>query len=431
MIQRREFLSGSARGAVAASLFGLSAERAEQYFGGEAPPLPARSLLDSDAERYWAELRRQWLLAADRINLNCGSVGCTPLPVLQAMIDHILYAETYREAPYPWFGYEENTRLRELRDGLSAFLGCKRDELAIVRNATEANNVVCNGLDLQSGDEVLLTDQEHPGGRCCYEQKAARFGIKINYVALPKPPASREQIVDLFARAITPRTRVMLFSHITTVTGVILPAKELCALARSRGVLTHLDGAHAIGQIPLNLRDIGCDFYATSPHKWLMAPKGTGTLYVREEMCDRLWGNTVSGEWNNKAMKAYRFSNFGTSNLSVMVGLKAALDLFHQIGPDRIYARAHQLATRVRDFIAGKPQLRVVNASRDEFFGTLVSFEPDTAQLKDLSGIARECAARNIRIAGGGERIRIATHIFTQPTELNAFFDAVTAGLHS
>ena len=238
MIQRRDFLSGSARGAVAAALFGLPAAKAEQYFGqeGAGPALPARALLDTDPERYWAELRRQWLLAADRVNLNCGSVGCSPLPVLRATIDHILSAESYREGPYPWFGYEENTRLRELRDALSAFIGCQRDELAIVRNATEANNVVCNGVDFKPGDEVLLTDQEHPGGRCCYEQRAARHGIKLNYVALPKPPASKEQIVDLFAKAITPRTKLMLFSHITTVTGVILPAKEICALARARGV---------------------------------------------------------------------------------------------------------------------------------------------------------------------------------------------------
>ena len=429
-VERREFLQ---RSAIAAAIFGMPVARAEQFFGHEAPPLPAKTLLDTDADRYWAELRRQWLLAADRINLNCGSVGCTPLPVLRAMIDHILDAESYREAPYPWFGYEENTRLRDLRDGLAAFLHCNRDELAIVRNATEANNVVCNGLDLKPGDEVLLTDQEHPGGRCCYEQKAARFGIKLNNVALPKPPASREQLVDLFEKAITPKTRVLMFSHITTVTGLILPAKEICAVARKRGVLTHLDGAHAIGQIPLDLHDMGCDFYATSPHKWLMAPKGTGTLYVRDEVCDRLWGNTVSGEWNNKAMKAYRFSNFGTSNLSVMVGCKAALDFVNGIGPEKIYARGHQLATRVRDFIAAQPQLKVVNASKDEFFGTLVSFEPSGAAgaPKDLSRIAQECAARNIRIAGGGERIRIATHIFTQPTELALFFDAVRAGLRA
>src|SRR5262249_23149315 len=163
----------------------------ERAFGNEAPALPPAKLFAADPDRYWAELRRQWLLAADHVNLNCGSVGCSPLPVLNAMIDHLLSAQAFpepahpsfrheaRAPPYPWFGYEENARLRQLRDALAAYLGCKRDELALVRNATEANNVFCNGLDLKPGDEVLLTDQEHPGGRCCWEQKAARFGIKL------------------------------------------------------------------------------------------------------------------------------------------------------------------------------------------------------------------------------------------------------------
>jgi len=432
MLERREFMQRSAAGAAFLGLpFTPDLHNADQFLQ-DGPPLPAASLYDTDPDRYWAELRRQWLLAADRVNLNCGSVGCSPLPVLRAMIEHILFAESYREAPYPWFGYEENARLRDLRDALATFLHCKRDELALVRNATEGNSVVCNGLDLKAGDEVLMTDQEHPGGRCAYEQKAARFGIKLNYVPLPRPPESKEQIVDLFAKAITPRTRVIFFSHITTVTGVILPAKELCALARSKGILSHLDGAHCIGQLPLDMHDIGADFYVTSPHKWLMAPKGTGTLYVREENLEKLWANTVSGEWHNYEMKAYRFSNFGTSNLSVLVGLKAALDFFQTIGAERIYARQHQLASRVRSHVLRYPQLKLANASSDPFFGALVSFEAPTGGLKR---VFEQCGARNIRIAGGPdtprnvERIRISTNIFTQPTELNAFFDASDAGL--
>src|SRR3954464_5639902 len=291
MPSRRGFLQRAAAGAAA---FGLPLAVAQRAFGKEAPALPEAKLFSTDPDRYWAELRRQWLLAADHVNLNCGSVGCSPLPVLNAMIDHLLSAEAFREPAYPWFGYEENPRLRELRDALAAFLHCKRDELALVRNATEANNVVCNGLDLKAGDEVLLTDQEHPGGRCCWEQKAARYGIKLNSVPLPKPPASADEIVERFRRALTPRTRVLAFSHVTTVTGLILPAKELCRLARERDAWSHVDGAHAIGQIPLDLHDLGCDSYATSPHKWLLAPKGTGTLYVREELLDRLWVTIAS-----------------------------------------------------------------------------------------------------------------------------------------
>src|SRR5215813_14841347 len=271
-LSRRDFVR---RSAVAAAAFGLPMTFAARVFADDTP-LPSPKLLGADPERYWSELRRQWLLAPDRINLNCGSVGCTPLPVLRATIDHMLSAEAFRDGGYPWFGYEESPPLRNLRDALAAFLHCKRDELALVRNCTEANNVVCNGLDLKPGDEVLLTDQEHPGGRCCWEQKAARFGIKLNTVALPKPPASVDELLDRFAKALTPRTRVVAFSHITSPTGLLLPAKEICRLVRQHGALSHIDGAHSIGQIPLNLREIGCDFYVTSPHKWLLAPKGTG-----------------------------------------------------------------------------------------------------------------------------------------------------------
>src|SRR5262245_153204 len=129
MLDRREFFQ---RGAIAAALFGVPAARAEQAFGQEAPRLPAKELYAKDPDRYWAELRRQWLLAADRVNLNCGSVGCTPLPVLNAMIDHLLSAEAFGEPEYPWFGYEENRLLRDLRDALAGFLHCDRDELALV-----------------------------------------------------------------------------------------------------------------------------------------------------------------------------------------------------------------------------------------------------------------------------------------------------------
>jgi selenocysteine lyase/cysteine desulfurase len=425
MFNRRAFFQ---RAAVAAAAFGIPLARAEQAFGEDAPPLPPSDLYKTDPNRYWAELRRQWLLAPDRINLNCGSVGCTPLPVLRATIDHMLSAESFREGGYPWFGYEENARVRQTRDALAAFVHCKRDELALTRNATEGNNTICNGLDLKPGAGVLLTDQEHPGGHCCWQQKAARFGVKLAYVKLPRPPASPEEIVERFEKALTPQTRVISFSHITSPTGLLLPAKEICALARKREILTLVDGAHTIGQIPLNLHVLGCDFYASSPHKWLLAPKGTGFLYIREELLEKLWVNIASGDWRNYKLKAYRFSNLGTSNLSVLVGLKAALDFFQAIGPERIYARIRQLATRVRDRIQGYPQLRLANASGEAFYAGLVSFEPVKG---DLKRVTEECAARFIRYAGGTERIRIATHVFTQPTELNALFDAVDKALRS
>lgn len=429
MLPRREFIR---RAAVAATLLGVPLARAEQFLSGQSAPLPPRALLSSDPNRYWAELRRQWLLAPDHINLNCGSVGCVPLPVLRAMIDHILYVEEFREPEYPWFGYEESPRLREVHEAVAAFLHVSCDELALVRNATEANNAIANGLDLKSVDEVLLTDQEHPGGRCPWEQKAARFGVKLNTVAIPKPPATVDEIVERFEKALTPKTRLVFFSHITTATGVILPAKEICAMARSHGVLSQVDGAHAIGQIPLDLRDIDCDFYTSSPHKWLMAPKGTGTLFIREERLKDLWVNIATANWNNYDLKAYRFSWFGTSNLSVMVGLKAALEFHQQLSPEIVYARIHELASQVRERATRYPQLRIVNASADRFYGGMVTFEPADDKAKPLfERVAKECAARRMRVVGDASHYRISTHIFTQPAELDTFFDVLDAGFRS
>lgn len=436
MLRRREFIQ---RAAVAATLLGMPLARAEKILGQitvENPPMPPADLFVSDQERYWAQMRRQWLLASDHVNLNCGSVGCVPLPVLRAMIEHILQGEEFREAPYPWFGYDENERLKQTVEALATFVKANSDEIALVRNATEANNIIANGIDMKPGEEVLMTDQEHPGGYCPWDEKAARYGIKINKITLPRPPQSADEIVELFDRAITPKTRMVFFSHITTATGVILPAKEICSVARKHGVLSAVDGAHATGQIPLDLHDMGCDFYGSSPHKWLMAPKGTGFLYVREERLKDLWAHTATANWNNYDLKAYRFSWIGTSNLSVMVGLHAALDFFNEVGPERIYARQHQLATQVRDHVMRYPSLKTVNASKDEFFNALVTFEtnpplPPGTTSGGLKKVVDGCAARNIRIAGDPTHMRISTNIFTQPTELDLFYDALDEGMRA
>ncbi|MGB7228521.1 MAG: aminotransferase class V-fold PLP-dependent enzyme, partial [Candidatus Acidiferrales bacterium] len=196
MLRRREFIQ---RAAIAASLLGMPLARAEAL--GEItvdnPPMPPAGLFVSDPARYWAELRRQWLLTSDHVNLNCGSVGCTPLPVLRAMIEHILSAEEFREPAYPWFGYDENERLKQTVDALAAFVNANSDEIALVRNATEANNIMANGIDMKPGEEVLMTDQEHPGGYCPWDVRAARYGVKINKVTLPRPPQSVDEIVEL------------------------------------------------------------------------------------------------------------------------------------------------------------------------------------------------------------------------------------------
>ncbi len=233
------------------------------------------------------------------------------------------------------------------RDPLAKFVGATRDEIALVRNATEANSYVANGLDLKAGDQVLMTDQEHPGGESAWQLRAKRHGIEVRKVTLPRPVKSAAEVLNLFNDAVTPRTRVMFVSHITTVTGVVLPVKELCAWARSKGILSAIDGAHAPGMLRLNLRDIAPDFYSASPHKWLQAPKGSGFLYVREEMQPRLWNTIVTEGWDEPQLKAERFQRIGSSNVPALWGLRAAIQLAEGIGVDRLEKRQRQLADQV------------------------------------------------------------------------------------
>ena len=189
-----------------------------------------------------------------------------------------------------------------------------------MRNATEGNSYIANGIDLKMGDEVILTDQEHPGGEHPWNLRAKRYGVVLKRVTLPKPVPSAADVLNRFNDAITPRTRVIFFSHITTVTGVVLPAKEICGLARSKGIISAVDGAHVVGMMRLNLRDVGADLYSSSPHKWLFAPKGSGFLYVRDEAIDRLWCTIATEGWDDPKLRAERFQRIGSSNVPALCG---------------------------------------------------------------------------------------------------------------
>ena len=343
MVDRRGFLSSFAGLAGTAGALSLARDW-PALFEQEAPKLPDSALYSSDEEAYWGQLRKQFLIPADEVYLNNGTVGSSPMAVLRAIFDG--YNETEKMAQsnpedYPIWGYAS---WNEFRDPVAAFVGCNRDEFALLRNATEANSYIANGLDMKPGEEVLMTDQEHPGGEHPWNLKAKRYGIVVKKVTLPKPVPNAAAVLNLFNDAITPRTRVMFFSHIPTVTGVVLPAKELCALARSKGILSAVDGAHVPGMIKLNLHELGCDMYSSSPHKWLQAPKGSGFLFVRDEVIDRLWNTIATEGWNDTKIRAERFQRIGSSNVPALWGLRAAVQLANEIGMERIEKRHRQTA---------------------------------------------------------------------------------------
>jgi len=291
----------------------------------------------------------------------------------------------------------------------------------LLRNATEANSYIANGIDMKPGDEVLMTDQEHPGGEHPWNLKAKRYGIVVKRITLPRPVKDAAQVLNLFNDAITTRTRVIFFSHITTFSGVVLPAKELCALARSKDILSAVDGAHVVGMMRLNIPDLGCDMYSSSPHKWLMAPKGSGFLYVRDEVIDRLWNTIVTEGWNDTKIRAERFQRIGSSNVPALWGLRAAIKFANDIGLDRIESRHRKLADYILDemkkrgaesWTSPDPALRCA----------IVSVNVPPVPRMDLENWLWK--AHKIRIRGGDpNKLRLSTPYYLQKKDIDRFLE--------
>jgi len=419
MLDRRRFLASTVTGGLVAGL----ALKHDLFAQLEQIPsaLPDSNKFAANEDAYWAELRKQFLIPADEVYLNNGTVGSSPAPVLRAVFDGYYASEKLNEADpedYPIWGYAS---WNQFRDPLAEFVGCKRDEIALLRNATEANSYIANGLDMKPGDEVLMTDQEHPGGESPWEVKAKRYGVVIKKVTLPKPVQNAAQVLNLFNDAITPRTRVMFFSHISTITGVVLPAKELCALARSKGILSAVDGAHVPGMMRFNVHDIGCDMYSSSPHKWLQAPKGSGFLYVRDEVIDRLWNTIATEGWDEPKIRAERFQRIGSSNVPALCGLRASIKLANDIGLDRIEKRHRAQA----DYLLAEMQKRGAESwtSPDPALRCgIVTVNVPPLNRMDLENWLWK--THKIRIRGGDpHKLRLSTPYYVERKDIDRFLE--------
>ncbi len=411
-MRRRDLLQAAP---YAAALFGLPVD----LLAAPGKALPDRGLLEREPEAYWSRLREeQFLLPGWRAFLNNGSLGVAPRPVVEAVVDYLNQSAARTSDEYPRWGYET---LDEHRTELADFLGCKKDELALMHNCTEAMSTIAAGLDLAPGDEVLLTDQEHPSGRCCWLMKQQRHGIQVREVPIPLPPESPEQLTERIVSAIGPRTRVLSFSGVTTTTGLVMPVREICEAARAKGVLTVVDGAHMHGQLAVRISDLGCDFFAGSPHKWLFTPAGCGMLYVREEMNERLWPTVVTARWDDLELGAARFMQVGTNNRAIFEGYLAGLRFHKQIGSGNVFGRMHQLARMTFEKARQLPYVEMLTPDDDRMFAGLVTFKFKTDQLDSLWEL---CKKRRIWTTEA-QQLRVSTHVHTRPSDLDLLFEAM------
>jgi selenocysteine lyase/cysteine desulfurase len=300
----------------------------------------------SEGER-WRVVREQFLLEPGYAYLNTGGLGPSPRAVVSAFDEAWLELERRCET-----GHGQRA---EVRSRAGEFLGCGADELAFTRSATEGMNLVARGLELAQGDEVVMTTHEHPGGAMPWFALRESMEIAIRTI---EPGAGGADSLERLRDSLNERTRVVMVSHITCTTGLVMPVREIADLCREREIICVIDGAQAIGQIPVDLHALGCDFYMASGHKWLLGPKGTGVLYVRDEWLDR-WQPSYVGAYSDsrfdleagvfERLRPASASEYGTRNTPLVVGLGAAFDLLSTIGMEAVAARGAYLAARLRE----------------------------------------------------------------------------------
>lgn len=410
MINRRNALKAFA----ASSAFGFPLMNSLRAFTGstsdglnKVKQLVSEKQID---ENFWNVVRQQFLVR-NGTYLNNGTYGPSPRLVLDTVIEHMTGVESVFD--------NKGVNVKSIKENIAGFFRCDSGEIAITRNTTDGMSMVAAGLDLKAGDEILSTDQEHPGGICCWRLKAKRHNLNIKQVKIPMPPKSKDEILNIINNNISGKTKVISISSITFSTGLVFPVKEISKLAHDKDIIVVVDGAHTPGMFDFNIKEMGCDFMATSSHKWLCAPQGTGILYLKDSMQDRLWTTIASSGWNNKKIRSARFDNFGTRNTSVIAGLGKAVEFQQTIGRNLIGSRIREMISYFKKNLNEIPGLTMKTSSSSDLSGGVASFEIKGKKSGDVYGLLAN--KKNIRVRNVPEfnSIRVSTHIYNSYDDIN------------
>lgn len=306
---------------------------------------------DPGDEHYWEMIKKQFAVPADKVMMNAANL-CPPPYVVAQVVNQTL-ADLGKDVSFQFRDKFDVIRATSLQK-LAGYLGVTTEEVCITRNTSEGNNIIVNGFDFKAGDEVVIWDENHESNWLSWEHRAKRMGFTVKKIALPATPASPDEIIQIFQKALTPKTRLLAFSHISNHNAIVIPAKEICALARSRNILTHVDGAQSFGFMDLDLKAMGCDSYTGSLHKWLMGPFENGVLYVRKETLARLWPQIISAGWAEANHQADPWLGVvGQRNEATPAAIPEAIDFHLTIGKKNVEARVRELNRYLRSKLEG------------------------------------------------------------------------------
>jgi len=382
--------------------------------------------LDDEAPdgAYWDAVRAQYLFEDNLIMMNNGTVGPMPRPVFNRLMSAF---RVQTENPYDVYNFLPNFR-ESVRGKLAAFVNASPDEVALTSNTTEGINFVVNGLDLKAGDEVLMSNLEHPGCLGPLQLKAKRHGIVRKNVPIGPPHGDTAAIVAAFEKAVTPQTRFIAVCHTCYVTGLISPIRELSKMAHEKGLLILADSAHGLGMMSLDMHDLGVDFFCSSPYKWLGAPTGIGLLYVRKEAQEKVWPTVVSSGFD-KAVGAAKYDPSGQRADAMILALDEALDFQNRIGRVRIERRIKALAARLKHGLAAIPGV-TINTPADPYLSAgLTAFTVEGVDPAKIVDYVREKHNLVVRTIGnpstGAISVRVSTPTYVSTKEVDLILEGV------
>ena len=409
-VSRRDFL----RGAEAIVMAGFLS----RAYAGVSPETLAGD------EDFWKQIRSAYGRDPKILNLNNGGVAPAPTAVLDAEIEAIRYSN---QLPAYRMWHDLEPGIEDVRKKLARMWGADPECIAITRNASESLQIAQFGLDLQPGDEVLTTSQDYPRMITTWQQRERREKILLKQLDFSVPVKNPADLVRLFEQGITPRTRVIHVSQVVFMTGQIFPIKDICALARSRGITSIVDGAHAFAHVPFQFSDIDCDFYGASLHKWLSAPIGTGMLYVRKDRIEKHWALMAAPPSMDKNIR--KFEEIGTHPAAMHNATLQALEFHEQIGAERKFARLRYLKNRWAERLSKLPGARLLvglDPNQSGAFGTIQFDTIEPGKLGDA--LLSKYNIFVTPITGPGFKgIRVSSNVYTATEEIDQFCDAVAA----